>query len=168
MRYYIADLHFFHENLNTKMDKRGFANVNAMNDYMLKQWNSKVRNRDEVVILGDLSWGKSEETNQLLQKLNGRLYLIQGNHDHYVKDPNFDSSRFEWIKMYEELSDNKRKVILSKKVSTLYCVPWEFVSHSPSISISISSVRGKSYPFAVNAMIFLSAQNLSLAERGTS
>ena len=81
MRYYIADLHFFHENLNTKMDKRGFANVNAMNDYMLKQWNSKVRNRDEVVILGDLSWGKSEETNQLLQKLNGRLYLIQGNHD---------------------------------------------------------------------------------------
>ena len=29
MRYYIADLHFFHENLNTKMDKRGFANVNA-------------------------------------------------------------------------------------------------------------------------------------------
>lgn len=100
MRYYIADLHFFHENLNTKMDKRGFANVNAMNDYMLKQWNSKVRNRDEVVILGDLSWGKSEETNQLLQKLNGRLYLIQGNHDHYVKDPNFDSSRFEWIKMY--------------------------------------------------------------------
>lgn len=76
MRYYIADLHFFHENLNTKMDKRGFANVNAMNDYMLKQWNSKVRNRDEVVILGDLSWGKSEETNQLLQKLNGRLYLI--------------------------------------------------------------------------------------------
>lgn len=112
MRYYIADLHFFHENLNTKMDKRGFANVNAMNDYMLKQWNSKVRNRDEVVILGDLSWGKSEETNQLLQKLNGRLYLIQGNHDYYVKDPNFDSSRFEWIKMYEELSDNKRKVIL--------------------------------------------------------
>ena len=48
MRYYIADLHFFHENLNTKMDKRGFANVNAMNDYMLKQWNSKVRNRDEI------------------------------------------------------------------------------------------------------------------------
>ena len=112
MRYYIADLHFFHENLNTKMDKRGFANVNAMNDYMLKQWNSKVRNRDEVVILGDLSWGKSEETNQLLQKLNGRLYLIQGNHDRYIKDPNFDSSRFEWIKMYEELNDNKRKVVL--------------------------------------------------------
>ena len=112
MRYYIADLHFFHENLNTKMDKRGFANVNAMNDYMLKQWNSKVRNRDEVVILGDLSWGKPEETNQLLQKLNGRLYLIQGNHDRFFKDPKFDSSRFEWVKMYEELNDNKRKVVL--------------------------------------------------------
>lgn len=92
-----------------KNGKRGFANVNAMNDYMLKQWNSKVRNRDEVVILGDLSWGKSEETNQLLQKLNGRLYLIQGNHDHYVKDPNFDSSRFEWLKCMRNLAIIREK-----------------------------------------------------------
>lgn len=36
---------------------------------------------DEVVIIGDLSWGKAEETNELLDRLNGRLYLIQGNHD---------------------------------------------------------------------------------------
>ena len=29
MRYYIADLHFFHANLNTKMDHRGFAGGEA-------------------------------------------------------------------------------------------------------------------------------------------
>ena len=109
MRYYIADLHFFHENLNTKMDKRGFANVNAMNDYMLKQWNSKVCNRDEVVILGDLSWGKSEETNQLLQKLNGRLYLIQGNHDHYVKDPTSTVHALSGLKCMRNLAIIREK-----------------------------------------------------------
>ena len=94
MRYYIADLHFFHESLNTKMDHRGFENVEAMNQYMIDKWNQKVRRNDEVVILGDLSWGKAEETNELLRKLHGKLYLISGNHDRFLKNKDFDSSRF--------------------------------------------------------------------------
>ncbi len=80
MRYYIADLHFFHANMNTKIDHRGFASV--------------------------------EEMNELLTRLNGRLYLITGNHDRFVRQPEFRSSRFTWIKPYEEISDNKRKVVL--------------------------------------------------------
>ena len=59
MRYYIADSHFFHGALNTVMDCRGFANVEEMNEYMLRKWNRKVRPNDEVVILGDLSWGNA-------------------------------------------------------------------------------------------------------------
>lgn len=112
MRYYIADSHFFHENLNTKMDHRGFESVEAMNRYMLKQWNSKVRKNDDVVILGDLSWGTAQETNELLEQLHGRLFLIQGNHDHFLKNKEYNAERFEWIKPYEELHDNKRKVVL--------------------------------------------------------
>lgn len=112
MRYYIADPHFFHGALNTKMDRRGFESVEAMNEHMLQQWNRKVRKNDEVVILGDLSWGKAEETNELLEQLNGRLYLIQGNHDRFLKNKDYNAGRFVWIKPYEELQDNKRKVIL--------------------------------------------------------
>ena len=112
MRYYIADPHFFHGALNTKMDRRGFESVEAMNEYMLRQWNRKVRKNDEVVILGDLSWGKAEETNELLERLNGRLYLIQGNHDRFLKNKDYNAGRFVWINPYEELQDNKRKVIL--------------------------------------------------------
>lgn len=112
MRYYIADPHFFHGALNTKMDRRGFESVEAMNEYMLRQWNRKVRKNDEVVILGDLSWGKAEETNELLERLNGRLYLMQGNHDRFLKNKDYNAGRFVWIKPYEELQDNKRKVIL--------------------------------------------------------
>lgn len=110
MRYYIADCHFYHRALNTKMDVRGFADVEAMNEYMIERWNAKVRKNDDVVILGDLSLGTVEETNELLQRLNGRLYLIRGNHDHF--DKGVAVERFEWIKDYEELSDNRRKVIL--------------------------------------------------------
>ena len=113
MRYYIADCHFFHENLNTQMDRRGFPDAAAMNDYMIRQWNRKVRDKDEVVILGDFSLGTAEQTNQLLEELNGRKYLILGNHDGVVKRRKFRAELFEWIRPYEELHDQKRKVILS-------------------------------------------------------
>ena len=112
MRYYISDLHFFHANMNTKMDCRGFSNVEEMNEYMIRQWNQKVRNNDEVVILGDLSWGNAEETNTLLKRLHGKLYLIRGNHDYFLDEKEFDGTRFEWVESYKELNDNKRKVVL--------------------------------------------------------
>lgn len=112
MRYYIADLHFFHAAMNEHMDRRGFAGVEEMNEYMLQKWNSKVRGNDEVVILGDFSFGSEKETNVLLSRLKGRLYLIQGNHDRFLKNKDADLSRFQWIKPYEELADNKRRVVL--------------------------------------------------------
>ena len=111
MRYYIADNHFFHTNMNTRMDKRGFGSMEEMNEYMLNQWNSRVRKNDEVVVLGDLSIGNVEETNQLINKLNGKLYLCIGNHDKAVLKKEFNRERFERIDYYIELNDNGRKVI---------------------------------------------------------
>lgn len=112
MRYYIADCHFFHEALNEKMDKRGFESVQAMNEYMIEKWNQKVRRNDEVVILGDFSWGNAEETNDLLDRLHGKLYMIRGNHDYFLQKSDFRAERFVWIKSYAEMQDNQRKVIL--------------------------------------------------------
>lgn len=112
MRYYIADSHFFHGNLNTKMDKRGFSSTEEMNEYMIQQWNAKVRSNDEVIILGDLSWGKARETNLLLERLHGKLFMITGNHDRFLTSPGYNKNRFGWILPYKELNDNKRKVIL--------------------------------------------------------
>ncbi len=112
MRYYIADLHFFHGALNDKMDRRGFASVEEMNEYMIAKWNKKVRKNDDVVIIGDLSWGNVQETDALLQRLKGKLYLVCGNHDRFVNDKKMNPDRFKWIKHYAELSDNRRKVVL--------------------------------------------------------
>ena len=112
MRYYIADCHFFHESLNYQMDCRGFAGAEEMNNYMIEQWNKKVRWNDEVVILGDFSLGKADETNRVLEELNGFLYLIEGNHDPFGRRKGYNAARFKWIRPYAELNDNKRKVIL--------------------------------------------------------
>lgn len=112
MRYYIADCHFYHEKLLERMDRRNFASVEEMNQYMIDKWNGKVRDNDEVVILGDFSWGKLEQTQEILSKLKGTLYMIRGNHDYFLDNAKFDASRFVWIKDYAEIHDNKRKVVL--------------------------------------------------------
>ena len=113
MRYFISDLHFYHEALNKRMDKRGFISAEDMNEYMIDRWNSRVRNKkDEVVILGDFSLSHvASETSAVLNRLNGRKILVRGNHDRYLSDTGFDSSLFEEIVDYREYSDNKRKVI---------------------------------------------------------
>lgn len=112
VRYYISDLHFFHEALLTKMDCRGFADCDAMHEYMTAD-GEKVRPQDEVVILGDVSMERGKKTSEILDRLQGKLYLIVGNHDNYLSDRRFDPSRFEWIRPYAELHDNGRKVVLS-------------------------------------------------------
>ncbi len=113
MNYYISDCHFFHKSLNHSMDNRGFATVEEMNEYMIEKWNAKVRNKDEVFILGDLSYGNAEETNWLLDRLNGKLHLIEGNHDgRYLNRGGFDRDRFKWVKAYAETHDNGYKVVM--------------------------------------------------------
>lgn len=94
------------------MDRRGFASCEEMHEYMIEKWNRKVRAQDEVVILGDVSMERGKPTSELLSRLNGRLYLVVGNHDSYLKDRRFDTSRFEWIKDYAVLHDNKKKIVL--------------------------------------------------------
>ena len=112
MVYYIADCHFFHGALNVKMDQRGFAGPEEMNEYMIKKWNDKVTASDTVIVIGDLSLGKAPETNEVLSRLNGKLGLIVGNHDKYLNSPEFDASRFEWIDKYREITDSQSQVVL--------------------------------------------------------
>lgn len=113
MRYYIADCHFGHDKVRV-LDQRNFGSVEQMDEEMILAWNSIVhKKKDEVVILGDLSVAKGEAVNKLLKKLNGKKYLVSGNHDmRFLHDKKFDVSLFEWVKPYAEIRDNNRTVVL--------------------------------------------------------
>ena len=111
-RYYISDCHFGHSGLISRMDKRDFQTVDDMDEYMIKQWNLRVKKNDEVVILGDLTLQKGDRANEILRRLNGKKFLVVGNHDKFIYDPKFDHTLIEWIKPYAEMNDNGRKVIL--------------------------------------------------------
>ena len=49
MKYYISDLHLFHENA-IHFDQRPFESVQQMHDTILKNWNDRVMNGDYVYI----------------------------------------------------------------------------------------------------------------------
>lgn len=52
-----------------------------MNETMITNWNNKVGKHDIVFHLGDFAFCGSKEYNELLSRLNGKIYLIKGNHD---------------------------------------------------------------------------------------
>ncbi|MBQ0052528.1 MAG: metallophosphoesterase family protein [Treponema sp.] len=114
MKLYISDMHFFHENV-MRLDGRDFADVHEMNKFMIEQWNAKVKGGDQVIVLGDMFWSKDpKEVNSILNRLNGKICLIEGNHDNrWLKSEGVNFDRFEWIKPYAEFNDNGNSVIVS-------------------------------------------------------
>lgn len=108
--FYISDTHFGHANI-LRFDRRPFNSVEEMNAALIKNWNDAVGPNDNIYILGDFCWGKSDEWIDILSQLQGNKYLIAGNHD--LRNPSSAVRRFfqDW-RDYKEISDNGRKVIM--------------------------------------------------------
>lgn len=96
--FFTADHHFGHKNIMTYED-RPFDNTRHMDEELIRRWNEKIGERDQVYHLGDVSIRKPESTIEILERLNGKIHLIKGNHDKSMLKPPC-SERFEWIKDY--------------------------------------------------------------------
>lgn len=88
MIFFTADTHFGHENI-IKYCNRPFKSLEQMNDTIIKNWNSIVRDKDTVIVAGDFCFkntsNKGEGTRNgfgfYVDKLNGHKVFLQGNHD---------------------------------------------------------------------------------------
>jgi len=78
--WFISDTHFFHENI-LQYEYRPFYCNKEMNAEMIEKWNSVIKPGHQVVFLGDLSFGSSQQTRELCQQLNGIKTMVCGNHD---------------------------------------------------------------------------------------
>ena len=78
--YFTSDTHFYHSNI-IGFCKRPFKNVEDMNETLIENWNRVVGQDDIVFHLGDFCLGGSHEWTKILNRLNGKIYLILGNHD---------------------------------------------------------------------------------------
>ena len=79
MIYFISDPHFGHENI-IRHCSRPFQSCSEMDETMIQNWNSRVTPQDTVYILGDLMFFH-KDPQRILQRLQGKKYLITGNHD---------------------------------------------------------------------------------------
>lgn len=79
MIFLISDTHFSHTNI-IKYCNRPFKDVEEMNEIIINKWNSVVKENDIVYHLGDFALYNAE-LKKLVNRLNGKIYLIRGNHD---------------------------------------------------------------------------------------
>jgi len=111
MIYFTADQHFGHANV-IKHCNRPFETVDEMDATLIRNWNDTVGINDEIYILGDLTMKSAADAHKYLSALNGRKYLIVGNHDRFLNRIDVFENHFEWVKDYFVLRQDGRMFVL--------------------------------------------------------
>lgn len=75
-----SDFHFCH-NQPFLYEPRGFKNIEEMNEDIIQRHNSIVAPEDDVIVLGDLMLNDTEKGIKCVNRLNGNLHIIFGNHE---------------------------------------------------------------------------------------
>src|SRR6056297_263729 len=85
--FFTADEHYYHKNI-IKYAERPFNCMSEMNEKIIENHNSIVKNNDIVFHIGDFSFvrKKSDVYQYIINKLNGNHIFIKGSHDYWIKD----------------------------------------------------------------------------------
>ena len=111
MVYYISDLHFGHRNV-IGMDGRPFETIEEMDETLIRLWNERVTDEDDVYIVGDFAYRNGNTASWYLRQLKGRKHLLIGNHDRLtIQDPKA-LEYFASVEKMNRVIDNDRKVSL--------------------------------------------------------
>ena len=79
--WFTSDCHFGHRNI-LSFCERPFENTKEMEKAIIENWNRVVKPNEKVFCLGDFSWFHSRhEIKKIVNRLNGKIYMILGNHD---------------------------------------------------------------------------------------
>jgi calcineurin-like phosphoesterase family protein len=140
MKFFTSDHHFWHANVIKYCD-RPFTSVEQMNEMLIKNWNDIVGPDDEVYCLGDFSMA-FRPVEAYTNRLNGKKYLVPGNHDFchsYHKKSRSLENRKKWIKNYE---DNGWIVLPEQTVLDISGVATVNLCHHP---YRLVSAAGETY-----------------------
>ena len=80
--YFIGDTHFGHISMIKQFGRNQFITIQDHDIYIIRKWNSVVKPCDVVYWVGDSFWNTigKERIRDILDRLNGNLILIIGNH----------------------------------------------------------------------------------------
>lgn len=116
---FVADTHFGHRGIlsSKKTTPRPFADIAEHDETLIACWNAAVRRDDIVWHLGDFAFAcPPRRAAAVFDLLNGRKFLIRGNHDEigeaalggpirdvarvHVQDPGMREARGVWLSHY--------------------------------------------------------------------
>ena len=110
MNFYISDLHFGHKNV-IRFDTRPFHSVDEMDEALIRLWNDKVSDKDDVYIVGDFSYRSGRQEQWYLKQLKGHKHLILGNHDIKIQDNEEAMSFFESVDQIKIIKDSDKDIV---------------------------------------------------------
>lgn len=109
--FFTSDTHFYHTNI-IDFCKRPFKEIEEMNETLIANWNKTVGPNDIIFHLGDFCLGDSEKWNRILDRLNGNIYLILGNHDLRNFKKSYEE-RFKSVTMQMNIEIQNQKICLN-------------------------------------------------------
>ena len=165
--HFIADTHFFHPEIIT-ICGRPFVNIDAMHEALIRYWNDVIESDDEVYVVGDFATATLEQIHSVLKSLNGKKYLVMGNHDtHTVEEyylagfdrvydhpiileefwiishePMFMNHSIPYVNIFGHVHNSPLYYDYSKKH---FCVCAERINYKPISFDSIREIIGKEY-----------------------
>jgi calcineurin-like phosphoesterase family protein len=109
--WFTADTHFGHTNV-IKYSDRPFADVNEMNEKLVRGWNERVKPGDSVYHLGDFALCDSEHATKIVKRLAGQKYLVFGNHDKALRKDKSFLEHWIWAKDMAGISVGSQRIVL--------------------------------------------------------
>ena len=121
-----SDTHFGHDR-EFLWGPRGFKSSREHDEAIIANWNSVVGPDDDVYVLGDLMLGDNEWGVECVRRLNGRIFLIRGNHD----------TDKRWYEVYRNIND---KVFIGGWAEVIHYRKYHFyLSHFPTNTANIEA-----------------------------
>ena len=109
-KFAIADTHFGHTNC-IKFDNRPFQSIKEHDESLIENWNSVVKEGDDVYHIGDVFYRAGKEgVKNICEKLNGKIHLIKGNHEH--ESQKYAKQRFSSIQNYLEIKHSGHEICM--------------------------------------------------------
>lgn len=111
--FFTSDPHFFHERI-IEHCARPWKDAQEMGEALIRNWNAVVPRNGDVFVLGDMFWkrGDIEKCVRVMERLNGRKWLVAGNHDLFARDDYLEMG-FEDARDYLELGLGWQHVVCS-------------------------------------------------------
>ena len=136
--WFTSDTHFLHENI-IRFCNRPFSSIHEMNEELIRRRNETVPEEGVVFHLGDFASGGAKEWNEVMFRLNGKIYLILGNHDMKQMKQGF-MQRFEHVTQQMTIRVGGQSIILNHNPFLTYggCYrnTWQLFGHVHSGPLS--------------------------------